>query len=160
MRRDVVLTEGQTLTVDVALSHLEPAQVAALHTARSTAPSSALRTDRTDDARAAGQLRGFVGLGVGAVALATGAVTGIMSLSKTKQEQRACQDNHCDVSRADALSTANTLANIANVGIALGVVGALYGSYELLTLPAASPTATARARVELGIAGIRIRGTL
>lgn len=162
-QRDVFLEEGQDLKVALHLTAIETADLVVSREPTLAAPASALRTDDVLDARAAGRARGIIGLSIGAAALIAGSVTGLIALAQTKQEQESCIDNHCDVSRADALSTANTYANIANVSFAVGALGVLYGSYELLTLPsppAAHTSKQGRTSLELGISGIRLRGSL
>lgn len=162
-QREVTLEEGQALTVALHLTAIETDELVESREPALAAPASALRSDDVLDARAAGRTRGIIGLGIGAAALIAGSVTGLIALAQTKQEQDGCVDNHCDVSRVDALSTANTYANIANVSFAVGALGVLYGSYELLTLPSPPTVHTnkqGRTSIELGISGIRLRGTL
>jgi hypothetical protein len=158
VQRDVVLVEGQALTLALQLSPLPAAELTLQEPTQPAAPASALQSDDVLDARGAARLRGMIGLGVGAAGLVAGSVTGLVSMVQTRQELHNCQDNHCDVSRADALRTANTLANVANVSFGVAVLGIAYGAFELLTLPAPRPQA--RARIEVGIAGIQLRGTL
>lgn len=155
-QRDVFLEEGQVLALAVHLTPVAIVEEAPLSQPALTAPVAALRSDDVLDARAAGQTRGIIGLSIGAAGLIAGGVTGLIALSQTKQEQERCPDNHCDVSRANALDTANIYANISNVSFAVGALGVLYGSYELLTLPSAP---IKRTTVELGISGVRVRGT-
>jgi hypothetical protein len=153
-QREIVLEEGQALTLALRLARLQPSAATAQPAERS-APALSLRSDDVLDARAAGQARGIVGLALGAAGLITGGVTGLVALVQTRQEQHNCPDNHCDVSRASALGTANTYANVANVSFAVGVLGFAYGAYELLTLP--SPVAAdTRARVEVGVGSIQL----
>lgn len=158
-QRDVFLEEGQALALSLHLTPVVVAEEAPSPKPVLAAPASALRSDDILDARASGRTRGIIGLGIGAAALIAGSVTGLIALAQTKQEQERCPDNHCDVSRADALDTANIYANVSNVSFAVGALGVLYGSYELLTLPSA-PDTHGRTTVELGIGGIRVRGTL
>ena len=70
----------------------------------------------------------FVGFGVGAAGLITGAVTGGIALSKATDVHEVCPDNKClydkDRDKIDADNdTAHILANVSNVSLALGVVG-------------------------------------
>ena len=55
--------------------------------------------------------------------------------------KKDCMRNLCDPSQRGTLSTANTLANVSNVTLAVGVLGIAYGLYELLTLPSAEASA-------------------
>jgi hypothetical protein len=125
-------------------------------------PSAAAIDAPTDDPGASGRTRGFIALGVGAAALAAGLVTGGLSWATTADEKKRCtSDGACDSARADALQRANTLANVANVTLPLGVLGVAYGLYELLSAPSAPPTAAeARLRLELTPQGALLRGAL
>lgn len=147
-QREITLAEGESLEVTLELTRLEAAEAPVDR----RAPDAALRRDALLDARAAGKARGFVGLGVGAAGIIAGSATGIIAMMKTNDERRLCQDNHCDVSRAEALRTANLFASIANVSFALGGLGVAYGLYELLTLPSM--------RVDLGVGSLQLRGAL
>jgi hypothetical protein len=87
---------------------------------------------QTDDPAGPGRVRGVIGLGVGGAALIAGGICGVISLVKTSSEKDKCEAGHCD---RDGLSSANTLANVANIAIPVGVLGVAYGLFELLTLP-------------------------
>jgi len=139
--RHVVLTEGQTYTLSVVLT---PAPESVAEAPKPNADPNKPRLDEWSEryrveelqARAnAGRVRGILALGLGGSVLAVGAVTGVMSIVKTNHEKQACVDGACKVSQRDALSSANTLANISNITIPIGLLGIAYGVYELLTLP-------------------------
>jgi hypothetical protein len=85
-----------------------------------------------DEGAKAARLRGFIGLGVGGAFLIAGGVTGVMSLVQTSDIEDRCAGERCPRGERDAISRANTLANLSNVGLALGVVGVGYGLFELL----------------------------
>jgi hypothetical protein len=155
-QRNVVLVEGQAFTLALQLSPLPAADLTVRDSAQPVAPASALYSDDVLDARGAARLRGMIGLGIGVAGLVAGSVTGLISMVQTKQELQNCQDYHCDVSRGDALRTANTFANIANVSFGVAVLGVSYGAFELLTLPAPR----ARASIGVSIAGLQLRGAL
>lgn len=162
--RQVTLGEGQveTLTVDLLPPAAElappPAVVAS---AAAPAPVVVAQPELVDPAAPA-RTRGIVGLSVGGALLIAGTVTGVVSLVKASHEKETCPDNHCNTSQSDALSSANTLANVANVCVPLGLLGIGYGLYELLTLPS-SPSSAARSRgVDLAFTGTGavVRGSL
>lgn len=68
-----------------------------------------------------------VGFGVGAAGLIAGAVTGGLSLSKTSAIKSQCKNGICPMITADAISSANTLANVSNVSFAVGAAGVAVG---------------------------------
>jgi len=116
----------------------------------------------SSDPAAAGRVRGIIGLALGGAALVTGAVTGSLSIMKTHDEKHHCFEGHCPLESARALSTANTLANVANITLIVGAVGVGYGLYELLTLPSAAPGALSRRGVQVAFTGtgVALRGAL
>jgi hypothetical protein len=89
----------------------------------------------------------YIGFGMGAVGIGVGSVTGLMSLSKASAAEEDCQDNKCPPSAQDDIDSSKTLANISNVGFAVGLVGIGVGIYGLLSSKPASserpPTARA-----------------
>jgi hypothetical protein len=137
----VSLAEGEQRTLQITLkspvARLEPSSAPrpATHTAVESPSESSVSP------RSAGQIRGYLGLGVGASVLGVGLVTGIMSSVQTHDAKQQCVGNRCPITIRHTLARANTLANVANVTIPLGLLGIAYGVYELLTLPAAVPAA-------------------
>lgn len=81
--------------------------------------------------------RAIVGFAAGGVILLGGAAAGIVSVMKTSRLRDRCDEGYCGEARRDELSTANTLANVANVAIPLGVLGIAFGIYEVLSGPSA-----------------------
>lgn len=71
----------------------------------------------------------FAGFGVGAAGLIVGAVTGGFSLANAASVHKTCPDNKCPTEAARKSVQADNdraliLANVSNVGLALGIVGA------------------------------------
>jgi len=75
----------------------------------------------------------WVGFGIAGVGTVVGAITGILSISKTSDLKDACPDNRCPDSQEDARSSANTMANISNVSFAFAGAGAIMGVIALAT---------------------------
>jgi hypothetical protein len=164
--RELTLREGGVGEVEFTLvaegeAKSAPAQTSELP-AVSVSPGQAAYSFQLDEARQSGRTRGLIGLSLGAVSLAAGAVTGWMSWSMTAHELEVCgPDYTCPSSQADALRQANTLGHIANITLPLGIIGIGYGLYELLTLPAAPPTAAgAKLEVELLPNAIVVHGVM
>jgi hypothetical protein len=150
-----VRAEAPELTAAATAVDREPARVETRAPAAAPQPSDL----RLAASRAAGRVRGTVGLGLGAAALLTGAVTGLFSASITSTEKSRCNDGHCPLGSSGPLSDATTLANASNVSFAVGGIAVAYGLYELLTLPSAAPQEKAEkasARVELGPGTVRV----
>lgn len=72
---------------------------------------------------------GFVGLGVGAAALAAGGVTGYMAMRKNETVEAHCDARGCDATGVDAAGSGRDLATVSTIstvaGAALVVGGAL-----------------------------------
>jgi hypothetical protein len=78
------------------------------------------------------------------VALGVGSVFGIMALSQRSEAEDKCPSSPCtDESGVDANDTAYTFANVANVGIGVGVIAIGVATYLLLTAPDGAPEQTA-----------------
>jgi hypothetical protein len=80
---------------------------------------------------------GWVSLGVGAVGLGTGVVTGLMAADKHSSAEDGCPDGQCAAgsSAADDLESFRSLRTISTIGYAVGVVGVAAGVTLLLTAP-------------------------
>jgi PEGA domain len=165
--RQVTLAEGQVETVQVALQPAAAEVAAPAVAAAPTAPTARVATPvaaapEPFDPASGGRTRGIVALSAGGVLLVAGTITGVMVLVQTSSEKDNCPRGHCEESRSSALSTANSLANVANVCVPLGILGIGYGLYELLTLPS-SPAAHAGrngVRVSFTGTGAVLRGSL
>lgn len=163
--RQVTLNDGETQTVSILLTQQPLAatpQLAAQSTVAVASASSSGRDQTLEDRRDAARLRGVIGLGLGGASFVAGTVTGIMALSMGSDVKEHCNDNLCSPSQRGSLSTANTLANISNITLPIGVIGIAYGLYELLTMPSAQPTSehASGAHFEFTGTGAVLRGTL
>jgi hypothetical protein len=86
-------------------------------------PSEEVPGERTPLAR--GLIYG--GLGVGALGLAVGAVTGVLTLSKASDVKPLCSNEICDPAAQGDLDSANTFATIATTAFIVGGVGVVAG---------------------------------
>ena len=162
--RQVSLNDGETQTVSILLTPQPTAAVAqevASSTGSLVTASSAGRDQDIEGRRDAARLRGVIGLGIGGAALIAGTVTGIMTLSMGADVKESCMSNLCDPSQRGTLSTANTLANVSNITLPIGIIGIAYGLYELLTMPSA-PAKERASGVQLQFTGTGavLRGSL
>jgi hypothetical protein len=92
-----------------------------------------------DPASTAQKTRGYVALAVGGAVLATGAITGVVSLVETSNAKDSCAGDVCPGRLRGKLETADTLATISNVALPLGLLGIGYGLFELLTVSEPTP---------------------
>ncbi len=93
----------------------------------------ALRYQRAElDADTAARTRGYVALGTGSAVLVAGIITGIAAISTSENAKDECSGKRCPPSAEPAIDRANTLANVSNVTLAVGVLGVGYGLFEIL----------------------------
>jgi hypothetical protein len=94
---------------------------------------------KDDPASTAKKTRGYIALAVGGAVLATGAITGVVSLVETSNAKDSCLGDVCPGRLRGKLHTADTLATISNVALPLGLLGIGYGLFELLTVSESTP---------------------
>ena len=120
--REIVLKEGENRAIDVTMrAHVDPRGPIA---------------------------PGVIGVSVGAVALAVGAVTGVMSLGAVSDLDKACPDKRCPATQAGELSRAKTLSTVSTVGFSAGAALAAAGAVFLLVRPFGS--------AETKVGGVRV----
>lgn len=120
----VRLQEGQNILVELVLEPLPPGSVG--HRPEGAAPE---RPPGSDDADGGGiSPLVWIGFGIGGAGLAVGAITGALSLAKTSElESEHCVNNACPPAVEGDIEDAELLANISNVGFAVGAVGVVLG---------------------------------
>ena len=69
----------------------------------------------------------WIGFGLGGAGLVVGTVTGIVSAVRTSDLKTECAQNVCPSSAAGDIDSAMLLANVSNVGLAVGAAGVLLG---------------------------------
>lgn len=78
---------------------------------------------------------GFVVLGVGSLALATAAVTGILALERESDLSATCPDDHCPPSARSLVDTYTSLRIAAGSTLLAGAALAVTGTLLILTTP-------------------------
>jgi hypothetical protein len=99
----------------------------------------------------------YVALGVGAVGLGVGAVTGIIALGKKSDLDGACKNKVCPSSaQQDTIDSGKTFGTVSTIGFAVGIVGVGVGTVLLLTggSSSASTAASNPLRVKIGSARV------
>lgn len=109
----------------------------------SASPRGAATSDESGDSS---WVAPTVAFGVGGAGLVVGAITGIASLSAVGDLEDACPAGTCPPDQQGTIDDAETLANVSNVGFAVGAAGVTVG-VVLLVLGGDDETASAAARV-------------
>jgi hypothetical protein len=152
VERTVTLAAGATATLTIDAQSGEPDSAAAPATAE--APVVQSPSDRSP-------LRtwAYVAGGVGAAGLATFAIFGAMARSTYGDLQGSCGDAPCPANKVDEVSSGKGQQTIANLGLAVGLLGAAGGAtLFVLSLKKDAP-ATGSALV-VAPAWIGVRGSL
>jgi hypothetical protein len=157
------------VTRDVALAEGELQEVTLIFTTQS-APSSPAAAqlataERPANERGAPATRGkrvllWGSLGLAAVGITAGTITGLRSLSLTSDVKERCREKACPAETKDDIAAAKTLANVSNVAVGVGVAALAVGVWQLLS-PAteAKPKATRAApRVAVGVGALGVEG--
>jgi hypothetical protein len=109
----------------------------------------------------------YVAWGLGAAALATGGVLGVLTMQKHSDLEGDCESGVCPVERQGDLDSAKTLGNFSTIAFGVGAAGAVLGTVLFFTAgPSSSDRAAGtperrfvgltRPRVAVGPAQLRI----
>jgi hypothetical protein len=166
LNASVELKEGEKRTLELALSNAQaaaPAAVAATPTPVGPAaqPPAEPQSAPVPESKSGVSSLAYVGFGIGAVGIGVGSITGLMSLSKASSAKKFCTGNDCTPAATDDINSSKSLANISNVGFAVGVVGLGLGVYGLLSSGHAPEQTQATARhwdVLLGARSVAVAG--
>lgn len=111
---NVVERETKTVTVDVKEKPAEPVRPRAPVTPDEATP---------ERSNAIPKVLIFGGFGLAAVGIGVGAVTGVMSMSKTSELKDVCRDNRCPPEKQGDIDSATGLGDIATAAFIVGGVG-------------------------------------
>jgi hypothetical protein len=116
-QRELDLTPGAYENIE--LHEPAPAPPPAPPAKRPTAPVAPPRSDEPGPPRTLAYVAG----GVGLAGLATFTIFGLMNNAKYDSLEEACTAGRCPADRVDDIDTGRTYQTVANVGLAVGVVG-------------------------------------
>jgi hypothetical protein len=107
--------------------------------------------DDGDDSGDVMRLSGYAAVGVGAVGVLVGGITGAMVFAKKGDVEDNCVDTVCNIDGKTAADDAATLATVSNIGFVIGVVGLAAGATLILLSPDDDEASAARGwRVQAG----------
>lgn len=118
--RELTLREGATERIEIAL------------------PGAAPGSEKASSGSKGSILPAAISLGIGAVGIGVGAVTGAMALGRAGDIKDACSGNVCPKSLEGEASSAGTLADISTVSFIAGGVGVAAGVVLLILRPGGS----------------------
>jgi hypothetical protein len=133
VEQTVELAEAQSREVKLSFSTVA-APVAASSNSAPSAPPSPVPTNDGSTQR----LLGFIGLGIGGAALATGAVFGGLAAGDKSDLDAGCPNRQCPPALHEQNDSYGTKKTIASVGIIGGAVLAGAGAVLLFTAPSRS----------------------
>jgi hypothetical protein len=122
---EFVVAEKENKTVDVDFKD----QVAAPPPSPAPPPPKAAETGPST-----GKMLMFGGFGLAALGAGVGAVTGLMSISKTGSIKDHCKEDKGTSDQADAIDSAKLLGNVSTIAFIAGGVGAGVGVVGLLLM--------------------------
>ncbi len=126
------VAEGQSSTLEVSVGEAAAASSISLQTPGPESPQPA----------PANHTAAYVVGGVGAAALVTGVVAGVLTLGKKSTVNSDCVGKECSQAGLDAAHSGKTLGVITTVGLITGAVGLGAATYLFVSAP--SPTENAR----------------
>lgn len=144
-RVEVTVKEGEALRVPVALERgaAAPVQPPPPPVQPPPLPSPPARSPLV-----------WIGFGVAGAGFVAGGISGGVSIAKTKA--LTCTGSVC-AGQDDAIRTANTLANVSNVTLGVGLAGAVVGVIGLV-ISRPAPPAAARVEPFIGPGALGLRG--
>jgi len=155
--RQILLAEAQHAELHV---QLKPA-VAQANSGAPPLPALSANVLRDVQPYPAARTRGFIAAAAGGMVLAAGAASGIWSALEAGAIRDQCQGDSCPESVRDRRDFANTMANIANIAVPVGVLGLGYGLFEILTHPyPVQEQRMATKSIRLSVDPLRVRITL
>jgi hypothetical protein len=130
-RRQVEVPEGAHLVVDVVMRPDGSPPPAAQPAAAPGPPQEPPPV--VPPASGHAPVLAYTALGVGAVGLGVGAVTGVLSLARASDAKSHCSGNSCQPSAQSDIDASRNYAWVSDVGFGVGLVGAALGTWLLLT---------------------------
>ncbi len=131
------IAEGQSSTLEVAIGEALPVGANPLQTPE-PGPTQPTKPDHT---------AAYVVGGIGAAALVTGVVAGVLTLSKKSTVNSDCVGKECSQAGLDAAHAGKTLGVLTTVGLVTGAVGIGAATYLFVSAP--SPIESSRSSAYL-----------
>jgi hypothetical protein len=103
---------------------------------------------------------GWVSIGIGAVGLAVGGVTGAVMLSKKKDLDASpeCENEACGIPEHDNVDQYNALRPVSTAGFIVGGVGLVGGLMLLVTAPSGEEMTSAQLSPWVGVGSVGVVG--
>jgi hypothetical protein len=161
-RKIVTVNAGQSTSVELAFVR-ERASATFFTDGEGRREDEGGRTSEHDtgSGNGSGHTLAWVAGGVGLAGLATFGVFGVLSKSKYDELEEACASNHCPPERRDDIENGKRFQTIANVGLGVGIAGAVTGAaLFLFTTPSnTGAKKSGSLSVRTGFRSVEIRGS-
>jgi hypothetical protein len=139
----ITIHESESTTLEIEPGAATPGEAAAPPLPAPASPTPVAPV--SDSGSSATRTWGFVGLGIGAAGLLVGGTAGVLAIAKKNEMEDAChrvgEELLCTSAGVDAADSGSTFATVANIGVAVGLVGVAAGAYLLLSSTGESRTA-------------------
>ena len=138
---ELVLAGGAPTTLDVALVKDEPTPVVVAPAPIAT--PIAMPAPRDDSEKAAGtgwKWAAYTAGGVGVLGIASGAIFGVLALTKQNDADAHCPGQTCDPTGSQLIADARTFATVSTVSFIVGGVGLVTSVLLFLGKPAPTNT--------------------
>jgi hypothetical protein len=113
---------------------LQPAPAAPAEASASGAPAPSGSTPPPAETKKSSPILGYVLGGVGIAATGVGIAFGVLASSKYEKAEDACPTfKNCSPAAMDERESANTFANVANVGVGVGIAAIAVGAVLIFT---------------------------
>lgn len=156
VKRDVRLAEGQALQVLLTFGEAPSAAPT------SAGPAAPRPLPGPATAKTQPRTLLWVSLGVAAAGIAAGSVTGLRSLSLTRDAKQHCQGNACTPAAEHDIDSAKTFANVSNVAFGVAVAALGVGAWQFWAHRSAKsadePSKTARVEAQVGFGSVDVAG--
>jgi hypothetical protein len=138
------LPVGQTITIEVP----------AFPAATKAEPDQSAGADPAEPATSSGhKTLGWVVAGAGVVTLGVGSYFGFDALSKQEKSDQHCPTKEtCSDEGVELSNQANSSAWVANIGIGVGLIGVIAGTYLVLSAPSSPKASASSARAWVRVA--------
>jgi hypothetical protein len=157
VQRDVVLREGERMSVQLELYEVAAAPAPVAPPPPAPAPPPARPPPPGPAASSSSGLRiaGWIGLGLGGAGVLVGTIAGGVAVGQNGELDEVCVDDVCPPTAEEDVGDYDTTRTVSTLGFVVGAVGIAAG-VVLLLVPSSDGGASVKARVGPGTGSVAI----